>query len=121
MFRLETFFFFLIVIFLIIGCSNTSQKVDYTYLSTEYCRCTQRTIELNQQMRQLFEANKNEEIGQLVVEVDKAFKTSLACCTQAKNGLTKSTLDKEKLEKALRKECIEMPIRLMEDLLAKIN
>jgi len=72
-------------------------------------------------MERLFNNNKSEEIEQLIPIVGQQFKTSLDCCQKVKDGHTRKVLDKNKIETALKKDCPEMPQRLVSDILNKIN
>ena len=101
--------------------SNNIAKIDYHVLSMEYCKCAQESIEVNRQMQVLFERNKNEEIERLIPQVSRAFKQSIDCSQQAKNVLSRKALDKQQLEDALKIDCPEMPERLVNNLLEKVN
>ncbi len=78
-------------------------------------------MELNRKMEQLFNNNKNEEINQLIPKVGKQFTISIDCCQKVKDGHTRKVLNKDKIEDSLKKDCPEMPQRLVSDLLTKIN
>lgn len=111
-------------IFFLDACSDpaaNSNKIDYSFLSGEYCKCTEHSMELNRKMENLFNNNKNEEIEGLIPEVGRQFKVSIDCSQKAKDGHTKKKLNKNRMEDSLKKVCPEMPQRLVTDLIDKIN
>ncbi len=108
------------------SCGNSSSNsstatIDYPYLSKTYCDCAQKSIQLNAQMKSLFDSKANEEFEEMVPLVSEAFKNSVDCCQQAKTAHTTGELNVQKLGRLLKEGCPEMPPRLVLELLKKIN
>jgi len=117
----------LFVVGLLINCTNqpeaadNTKKLDYQYLSNAYCDCAQKSIELNNKMKAMMDRGENEGFEAMVPEVSQAFKQSVNCCQKTKTTHSDDLLDNQKLGRLLKKDCPEMPPRLVLELLKKIK
>ncbi|MEM9821543.1 MAG: hypothetical protein AAF985_10745 [Bacteroidota bacterium] len=118
--------FLLLFPFLFFQCENDGstpkeKRIDYAHLAKAYCDCSQKSIELNVKMKGLLENGENDAFQAMVNEVSEAYTASLACCQATKTAHTSKEIDKKKLGNLLKKDCAEMPDRLVLEVLTKIN
>jgi hypothetical protein len=117
---------FLFLLLLFSNCKNDSSapkeaSINYAHLAEAYCKCAQKSIQLNEKMKTLLASEDNEAFQALVPEVSEAFSKSIDCCQAAKTSHTTEDLDKQKLGGLLKKDCSEMPSRLVLEVLKKVN
>ena len=100
---------------------EANAEVDYDKLIQDYCNCCENTVEINQQMERLIDAQSSPEFEKLVPKADKAFKDALNCCKEAKLSQTSGEIDQRKMIKLLKGECPNLPTQLVLKLVTEIK
>ncbi len=100
--------------------SATSGQLDYQVLADAYCNCSEPTVAINNQMKELIETD-SEAFDKLVPKADKAFKEAIACCWEAKKNQTTEKIDNKKLLKLLKQTCPDLPALLLSKLVTEIE
>lgn len=94
---------------------DTIQKsVDYKKLAAAFCECAQESIEMGARLKKL--RGNTEEMTKLLPEAGKKYDEAIACCFNEKKNAGAEELDNINLEKALKKNCPQMPKQLIQQI-----
>ena len=97
-----------------------SGELDYQALADAYCKCSEPTVAINNQMEALIHTD-GDAFEKLVPKADKAFKDAIACCKDAKAKQTTGKIDNKILIKPLKQTCPDLPGQLVLKLVTEIE
>ncbi len=100
--------------------SASSGQLDYQVLADAYCKCSEPTVAINNQMEALIHTD-SDAFDKLVPKADKAFKEAIACCREAKAKQTTGKIDNKILIKPLKQTCPDLPAQLVLKLVTEIE
>lgn len=96
-------------------------KLDYNLLSDAYCKCSENTVSINNDLAKLMDAGDNAAFEAMLPKAEKAFKEAMDCCKKAKESQSSDKVDQQKLFKPLKKICPDLPKQLMLKMVTEIK
>ncbi|MEO1623853.1 MAG: hypothetical protein AAFV25_01755, partial [Bacteroidota bacterium] len=117
--------FLLLPLLALLACSDadtsSSEGDVYKELAVQFCQCATPSVELNRKMKKLLEDDQRDQFVQMSSKAQETFQQTIRCFQQNTIQVDPSSIDVQELEKSLRVHCKEIPSRMMQDFLLKLE